>query len=115
MSEPDDFVPEIKLGLITIPVLSSNFCTDPETGENPVMDAVRSMIAEVSKHTHEKVLLASQLICAQAGVRFSDVSVEELNFAVQEAARIGIKSFDEGEMQEIYRAELPDNEGNGAS
>jgi hypothetical protein len=41
MSEPDDFVPEIRMGLISLPVVCSNFCTDPETGENPVMDAIR--------------------------------------------------------------------------
>jgi hypothetical protein len=115
MSEPDDFVPEVRMGLIIIPVLASNFCTDPETDENPVMDAIRAMIHEVSKHQHQQVAIAAKLICAQAGVVLRDVSEEELNFAMQEVAKVGMKSEDANVFKEIYHDVIPDNEGDGAS
>lgn len=115
MSEPDDFVPEIRMGLISLPVLCSNFCTDSETGENPVMDAIRAMATEVLKHQHHQIALGAQLICSQGGVVLRDVSEEELNFAVQEAAKVGIRHEDINVLKEVYHNVVPDNEGDGAS
>jgi hypothetical protein len=115
MSEPDDFVPEIRMGLIALPIVCSNFCTDPDTGENPVMDAIRGVVAEVLKHQHQQIAVAAQLICNQAGVVLRDVSEEELNFAMQEVAKVGMKSEDANVFKEIYHDVIPDNEGDGAS
>jgi hypothetical protein len=115
MSEPDDFVPEIRLGLIALPIVCSNFCTDPDTGENPVMDAIRGVVAEVLRHQHQQIGEAAQLICNQAGVVLRDVSEEELNFAVQEAAKVGIRYEDINVLKEVYHNVVPDNEGDGAS